>query len=251
MDTKFSLKLPQVFITLVTMIDSKTSLKMTTLSLWHRFHLKKMIRWMYYVSVSFLLICLIIDQSISFYVRDSVFEDVDKLPYHPYGVVLGTSKYVATGKTNDYYTNRLAAAKTLIDHQKVSYLLLSGDNRTSQYNEPRTMLRDLRKMDVPRDRLFQDFAGFRTLDSVVRANKVFQVPSYTIISQKFHCERALFIAKHHDIDAICFAAKQPDTYLGTRIRETFARVKAIFDLVIGIQPYFLGSPEPLPLPDNE
>ncbi|VEH67388.1 protein SanA [Rodentibacter pneumotropicus] len=117
MDTKFSLKLPQVFITLVSMIDSKH------LSNDHTFPLaslsfKKMIRWMYYVSVSFLLICLIIDQSISFYVRDSVFEDVDKLPYHPYGVVLGTSKYVATGKTNDYYTNRLAAAKTLIDHQK-------------------------------------------------------------------------------------------------------------------------------------
>lgn len=233
------------------MIDSKTSLKITALSLWHRFPLKKMIRRICCVSVSFLLICLIIDQSITFYVRDSVFEDVDKLPYHPYGVVLGTSKYVATGKTNDYYTNRLSAAKTLIENKKVSYLLLSGDNRTLQYNEPRTMLRDLRKMDIPRDRLFQDFAGFRTLDSVVRANKVFQVPSYTIISQKFHCERALFIAKYYDINAICFTAKQPDTYLGTRIRETFARVKAIFDLMIGIQPYFLGAPEPLPLPDDE
>ncbi|OOF62107.1 vancomycin high temperature exclusion protein [Rodentibacter sp. Ppn85] len=233
------------------MIDPKISLKMTALSLWHRVRLKKMIRRMCCVSVSFLLICLIIDQFISFYVRDSVFEDVDKLPYRPYGVVLGTSKYVTTGKTNDYYTNRLTAAKTLIENQKVSYLLLSGDNRTLQYNEPRTMLRDLRKMNIPRDRLFLDFAGFRTLDSVVRANKVFQVPSYIIISQKFHCERALFIAKHYDIDAICFAAKQPDVYFGTRIRETFARVKAIFDLAIGIQPYFLGKPEPLPLPDNE
>lgn len=235
---------------LANMLDSKTSLKMTALSLWHRFHLKTMVRVMSYFCAFMLLACVIIDQAISFYVRDRVFEQLESLPYRPYAVVLGTSKYVATGKTNDYYTNRLAAAKTLIEHDKVSYLLLSGDNRTLQYNEPRTMLRDLRKMGISEERLFQDFAGFRTLDSVVRANKVFQVPSYTIISQKFHCERALLIAKHYDINAICFVAKQPEVYFGTRIREMFARVKAIFDLITGVQPYFLGEPEPLPLPEN-
>ena len=84
--------------------------------------------------------------------------------------------------------------------------------------------------------MFKDFAGFRTLDSVVRANKVFQVPSFTIISQKFHCERALLIAKHYDIDAICFTAKQPEVYFGTRVREMFARVKAVLDLIIGVKP---------------
>ncbi|QPB42383.1 SanA/YdcF family protein [Rodentibacter haemolyticus] len=223
---------------------------MTALSLWHRLHLKKIIRTVFCTGMFTLLVCVIIDQSISFYVRDRVFEQIDALPYRPYAVVLGTSKYVATGKTNDYYTNRLTAAKTLIDNQKVSYLLLSGDNRTLQYNEPRMMLRDLRKMGIPEDRLFQDFAGFRTLDSVLRASKVFQVPSYTIISQRFHCERALLIAKYYDINAVCFTAKQPEVYLVTRVREMFARVKAIFDLIAGIQPYFLREPEPLPLPDN-
>ncbi|OOF50692.1 hypothetical protein BKK54_06165 [Rodentibacter genomosp. 1] len=224
---------------------------MTALSLWHRFHYKKIILWLCGLSAFFLLIFLVIDQVISLSVRDRVFENADRLPYRPYGVVLGTSKYVATGKTNDYYTNRLAAAKTLIENQKVSYLLLSGDNRTLQYNEPRNMFRDLRKMGISEDRLFQDFAGFRTLDSIIRADKVFQIPPYTIISQKFHCERALFIARYYDIDAICFTAKQPDIYFGTRIRETFARIKAIFDLLIGVQPYFLGDPEPLPLPNNQ
>ena len=125
-------------------------------------------------------------------------------------MVLGTSKYVTKGKTNKYYDYRLEASKRLIDQDKVDYLLLSGDNRTIQYNEPRTMFLDLRKMGVSESVMFKDFAGFRTLDSVVRANKVFQVPSFTIISQKFHCERALLIAKHYDIDAICFTAKQPE-----------------------------------------
>ncbi|BFU59540.1 MULTISPECIES: SanA/YdcF family protein [Rodentibacter] len=223
---------------------------MTALSLWYRLHLKKIIRAVFCGGVFVFLVCVIIDQSVSFYVRERVFEQIDDLPYRPYAVVLGTSKYVATGKTNDYYTNRLDSAKTLIENNKVSYLLLSGDNRTLQYNEPRMMLRDLRKMGIPEDRLFQDFAGFRTLDSVLRASKVFQVPSYTIISQRFHCERALLIAKYYDINAICFVAKQPEVYLATRVREMFARVKAIFDLVAGIQPYFLREPEPLPLPNN-
>ncbi|WP_425272090.1 SanA/YdcF family protein [Rodentibacter trehalosifermentans] len=233
------------------MLNSKIPLKMTALSLWHRFHLTKIIRWGSGIGVFLLLICVIIDQSVSFYVRDRVFSQIDQLPYRPYAVVLGTSKYIATGKTNDYYSHRLVAAKMLIDNQKVSALLLSGDNRTLQYNEPRTMFRDLRQMGISEDRLFQDFAGFRTLDSVIRADKVFQLPAYTIISQKFHCERALLIAKYHNIDAICFTAKQPEVYFGTRIREIFARIKALFDLILGIQPYFLGEPEPLPLPENQ
>ena len=146
----------------------------------------------------------------SFYVQDRVYEDLETLPHRHYALVLGTSKYVAKGKTNKYYDYRLEASKLLVEQDKVDYLLLSGDNRTLQYNEPRTMFLDLRKMGVSESVMFKDFAGFRTLDSVVRASKVFQVPSFTIISQKFHCERALLIAKHYDIDAICFTAKQPD-----------------------------------------
>ena len=160
--------------------------------------------------------------------------------------MLGTSKYIIGGKPNAYYEYRLAAAKELIDHQKVNYLLLSGDNRTTQYNEPRAMFRDLRKMGVSEASMFRDFAGFRTLDSVIRADKIFQVQAFTIVSQKFHCERALLIAKAHDIDAICFVAKQPELHLSTRIREVFARIKAVLDLILGVEPYFLGEPEPLP-----
>ena len=168
-----------------------------------------------------------------------------------YALVLGTSKYIIGGKPNAYYEYRLAAAKELIDHQKVNYLLLSGDNRTVQYNEPRAMFRDLQKMGVSEAAMFRDFAGFRTLDSVIRADKIFQVQAFTIVSQKFHCERALLIAKAHDIDAICFVAKQPELHLSTRIREVFARIKAVLDLILGVEPYFLGEPEPLPSPINE
>lgn len=198
----------------------------------------------------FFVACAALDCGMAYWVRQDIYEEPENVPYRPYALVLGTAKYVARGKTNDYYTARVDAAKTLLDLHKVDYLLLSGDNRTMQYNEPRTMWRDFRKMGVPDDKMFPDFAGFRTLDSVVRANKVFQVPAFTIISQRFHCERALFIAKFYHIDAVCFAAKSPAITFSTRLRETFARVKAVIDLILGVKPYFLGDPEPLPLPEE-
>ena len=217
---------------------SKTLSKMTALSWLLRLPLKKLLGYALGLFLLVLIGCFTIDRAVSFYVQDRVYEDLETLPHRHYALVLGTSKYVAKGKTNKYYDYRLEASKLLVEQDKVDYLLLSGDNRTLQYNEPRTMFLDLRKMGVSESVMFKDFAGFRTLDSVVRASKVFQVPSFTIISQKFHC----------DIDAICFTAKQPEVYFGTRVREMFARVKAVLDLIIGVKPYFLGAPEPLPIP---
>ena len=208
-------------------------------------------RALLYAIFALVILCLLVDRGVSFYVRDKIFTNIDELPFRPYALVLGTSKYTVSGKPNVYYDSRLMAAKSLIEQQKVNYLLLSGDNRTLQYNEPRAMFRDLRKMGVSEASMFRDFAGFRTLDSVIRADKIFQVQAFTIVSQKFHCERALLIAKAHDIDAICFVAKQPELHLSTRIREVFARIKAVLDLILGVEPYFLGEPEPLPSPINQ
>ena len=236
---------------LALMFTLKIPLKTMLLLLWHRIHLGKIIRAIIAFNAVLILLSVAIDRYISFSVQQNLYENLEDLPYRPYALVLGTSKFVAPGKTNDYYSNRLEAAKSLLEHGKVSYLLLSGDNRTLQYNEPKMMFRDLRKMGVSENLMFRDFAGFRTLDSVIRADKVFNINGFTIVSQKFHCERALFIAEFNDIDAICFVAKQPKINFSTRLREIFARSKAVFDLLLGIKPYFLGEPEPLPMPNNE
>ena len=237
---KFPLKLDRFFIMFTVMLVKKFSPKFTTL-----------FRALLYAIFALIILCLLVDRGVSFYVRDKIFTNIDELPHRAYALVLGTAKYIIGGKPNAYYEYRLAAAKELIDHQKVNYLLLSGDNRTVQYNEPRAMFRDLQKMGVSEASMFRDFAGFRTLDSIIRADKIFQVQAFTIVSQKFHCERALLIAKAHDIDAICFVAKQPELHLSTLIREVFARIKAVLDLILGVEPYFLGEPEPLPSPINK
>ncbi|MEE6031308.1 YdcF family protein [Avibacterium paragallinarum] len=193
-------------------------------------------------------VLVLIDQAIGFYVRQGIYTDINKLPYRPYGLVLGTSKYFAKNTPNLFYSYRLNAASELFKERKVDYLLLSGDNRTVEYNEPRTMFKDLKKMGVPEEYMYRDYAGFRTLDSVIRADQVFKAHSITIITQRFHCERALFIAKYHNIDAICFVAEYPSGYNFVRFREFFARVQAVVDLLSEKEPRFLGKPEPLPQP---
>lgn len=185
-----------------------------------------------------LLALVAIDIWVSYSVRDKIYTDLNQLPTRPYGLVLGTSKYYSNNAPNLYYKYRLESAKLLFSNKKVNYLLLSGDS-SLYYNEPKTMTKDLKKMDIPERFLFQDFAGFRTLDSVVRAEKVFQAGAFTIISQKFHCERALFIAKYHNINAICYVAKYPDGHIKVRLREFLARPVMLLDLALGRQPSLL------------
>ncbi|QLB13328.1 SanA protein [Bisgaardia hudsonensis] len=210
--------------------------------------LKKITYYFLGLVIVTILLLFIIDKSISFYVQDRVYENINTLPKRPYGVVLGTSKYFSDNTLNLYYYNRLLAAQELFKAKKVDFLLLSGDNRTIYYNEPMRMFKDLKKMNIPEEFMYMDFAGFRTLDSIIRADRIFKAHTMTIISQKFHCERAIFIAKYYDIDAICFVAELPPRTDFVKIRELFARMKAIIDLLTEKEPHFLGKPEPLPTP---
>ncbi|OLQ70132.1 SanA protein [Photobacterium proteolyticum] len=190
---------------------------------------------------------LLIDRWISESTTDRIFFDPSLIPSRSIGLVLGTSKYIAKN-LNPYYDYRMSAALELYELGKVNILLLSGDNAHRSYNEPWTMKRDLLKAGIPDQDIVLDYAGFRTLDSIVRAKNVFEADHFVIITQKFHCERALFIAQSNDIDAICLAVPEPRGMAGLkiRVREILARVKAVVDLyLLDIQPRFLGPKEPI------
>ncbi|PCS22380.1 SanA/YdcF family protein [Candidatus Enterovibrio escicola] len=182
---------------------------------------------------------------VSIQARGRIFDSIQKIPSRNIALVLGTSKYI--GKNlNPYYTYRIEAAKELYQNNKVNVLLLSGDNEHLSYNEPWTMKRDMLRAGIPNSRIYLDYAGFRTLDSVIRAKKIFDANAFTLVTQAFHCERALFITEHYDIDAICLAAPSPKGLAGLkiRVRETVARVKAILDIyILNVQPRFLGPKE--------
>ena len=128
---------------------------------------------------------------------------------------------------------------------KIERILVSGDNSRSTYDEPTCIKEDLVSAGIPDSMIYLDYAGFRTYDSMVRAKEVFGLTSFTIISQPFHNERALYIAARKGLDAIAFNA--PDVQLRKwqirmTVREWLARTKAVADNYLGKQPHFLGEP---------
>lgn len=195
----------------------------------------------------FLAVVILLDRWVSWKTASDVYDNVEDLPYRQVGVVLGTAKYVSAGKVNQYYQYRIQGALNAYNSNKVNYLLLSGDNSQSSYNEPITMKRDLIREGIPARNIVLDYAGFRTLDSVIRTRKVFDTNDFTIITQRFHCERALFIAQYMGISAQCYAVSTPKHMDWIRLREVGARIGTIVDLyILQRQPRFLGPLVPIP-----
>lgn len=184
---------------------------------------------------------------VDFYVTQQTtsktYNDAAKIPHRKVGLLLGCSRYAASGQISTFYQNRIDAAVRLYKTGKVDFILASGDNRTAQYNEPKWMHDDLVKRGVPANKIYMDYAGLRTLDSVVRCSRVFVENKITVISQAFHNQRAIFIARYWGIDAIGFNAEDVNSSSGTTvlIREKLARVLMIFDLWTGKQPKHLGD----------
>lgn len=209
--------------------------------------MKKLFKILLFFSLIAIAGIVLLDRWISWKTAPYIYENVEQLPEKEVGVVLGTAKYLRVGGINPYYQYRIDGATELYRAKKISFLLLSGDNAQRNYNEPITMRRDLVKAGVPRANIVLDYAGFRTLDSIIRVRKVFDTNNFTIITQRFHCERALFIAMHLGIEAQCYAVPSPET-IGVRIREFFARLGAITDLyILDSQPRFLGPQVPMPV----
>ncbi len=201
--------------------------------------------------LKFLLLCVLLlfgsiyipNKTIITNAQGLTYNSISKIPKNKVGLLLGTSKYVANGNINLYYKYRINAAVELYESGKIDFVLVSGDNSTKSYDEPSTFKSDLIAKGIPEEKIYLDYAGFRTLDSVIRAKEIFSQDSITVISQKFHNERAIYLAKKHDIQAIGFNAKDVSRRSGfkTNLREYFARTKAVLDIVTGKNPKFLGE----------
>lgn len=201
------------------------------------------------VVIAFLILIISIDWYIGSQFNQFIYSDINQVPKRKIALVLGTSKYIRQGgqsNYNAYYAYRVQAAAKLYQAGKIDGILVSGDNSTKFYDEPSQMTQDLINLGVPSQYINQDYAGFRTLDSIVRANKVFGLEDYTIISQKFHCQRALYIAQSKGQNPIAFSASKVQSFAGikTRLREVLARFKAFLDCkILKTSPKFLGEPE--------
>lgn len=170
--------------------------------------------------------------------KQSVYTETQMIPPQSVGLVLGCGR-------NIYFYHRIEATVRLYKAGKINHILVSGDNHKVTYNEAGAMKSALIKRGIPPDRITCDYAGFSTIDSIIRAKKVFRQNQITIISQAFHVRRALFIAKRHHIEAIGYCADDVETALGarTQMRESLARVKTILDIYfLHRKPRFLGEP---------
>jgi len=174
-----------------------------------------------------------------------LFSDVQKIPAKRAALVLGCSKYLGGHRLNYFYKYRIEAAVQLFKAGKVKAIVVSGDNGTKSYDEPTQMRDDLVKAGIPSRYIQLDYAGFRTLDSLVRAKAIFDLEDYIIVSQRFHLERAIYIAHAKGQKVLGFVAKD---FEGTvwnkrmRRRELLARAKAWLDVqVFGVEPKVYGD----------
>lgn len=175
--------------------------------------------------------------------ENKTFSNSSEIKKNKVGLVLGTAKILKNGRINLYFKYRINATVELFKKGKIDFILVSGDNGNKNYDEPTDFKNELIKKGIPANRIFLDYAGFRTLDSVVRAKEIFGQMSITVISQKFHNERAIYLAEKNGISAIGFNARDLSGKYGlkTRIREYFARTKAFLDIMFGVKPKFLGK----------
>lgn len=210
---------------------------------------KNILIFIAFLIIIFLIISIIIYSYISHYSKEYIYSDSSLIPKNKVGLLLGTSPVTANGDASKFFATRMDAAEELISNKKIEYILVSGDNRTVSYNEPKYMRNHLLKLGVDSGYIISDFAGRRTLDSVLRSYKIFNQNNITIISQKFHNERAVFIARKNGINAIAFNAENPypnnleNIFVNTKsfTRELLAINIAIWDFLIDKQPEVLGQ----------
>ena len=203
------------------------------------------LKWFFWIFIVTLIGVVLIDITMSQQAQGRIYNNIKKVPPKKAALVLGTAKYMVGGGKNYFYTYRIRAAAALFKAGRVKAIIVSGDHSTKYYDETNKMQKDLVKAGVPKKYITLDPLGLRTLDSVVRAEAIFDLKDYIIVSQKFHLERALFLAKAKGQNVIGFMAKDiPGTTAAYRMkaREYLARAKAFLDVyILHTKPKFDGK----------
>ncbi|WP_299217717.1 ElyC/SanA/YdcF family protein [uncultured Dokdonia sp.] len=190
-----------------------------------------------------LSVVVVSNYAIESFAHGKTYDKVSTIEKNKVGLVLGTSKMLQNGRINLYFKYRIEATVALYKAGKIDFVLVSGDNSTSSYDEPTDFKNELIEKGIPEHKIFLDYAGFRTLDSVIRAKEIFGQEKITIISQEFHNERAIYLAGKNGIEAIGFNATDVSGRYGIKVqlREYLARTKVFLDILFGVEPKFLGK----------
>jgi SanA protein len=182
------------------------------------------------------------DRKIERFAASYLVDDPSALPDVDVALVLGAAPIGPEGGPNRYFEYRLDAAAALWRAGKVKFLLVSGDNRRPDYDEPSAMRAGLIARGVPADAIYRDFAGVRTRDSVLRAQSVFGQQRLIIVSQGFHAARAIFLARSEGIEAWGLAARDVVRAYSifTELRRYPSALRAYYDVWIETPPRHAG-----------
>jgi len=205
--------------------------------------IKRIIQIIALLFLGVILLTFFSNYSIAKASQGKTYSHINTIDKNRVGVVLGTAKYYKEGGINLYFKYRIDATVELYKNDKIDFILVSGDNSTQSYNEPKNFKNELIKRGIPEEVIFLDYAGFRTLDSMVRAQAIFDLDRFTVISQQFHNERAIYLASKNGMEVIGYNAKDVGGRNGLKVklREYFARTKAFLDVIFNVEPKFYGK----------
>ena len=191
------------------------------------------------LTIACIIMLMVCNQLVVNNAKGKTFSEIDSIEYRKVGLLLGTTPQSRITKTTNYFfIYRIDAAERLYKAGMIEKILVSGDEHSLDgVNEPECMRDSLVARGIPASTIILDGKGYRTINSVINARKIYGLTSFTIISQEFHNERALYQAEHLGlglVDIQAFNAKNPNSTraLITYIREYFARVKMLWDIYL-------------------
>ena len=173
---------------------------------------------------------------------------VDDVPAERVAIVFGAG-LLRDGSAGPVLRDRVETAVQLYQQGKVNKLLMSGDNRVVEHNEPEAMRQYALAFGIPDEAIVLDYAGLRTYDTCYRANFIFQVDSAILVTQEFHLPRAIFLCNWFGVESVGvesnnnYFRKISRLYWNTR--ELFATVQAVWDVFVAKPIPVLGEPEPI------
>lgn len=193
------------------------------------------------LAILLFLLLVVSNKIIEHNARGKVFGTIHNIPKTEYAIVLGTNPRLESGKDNPYFVTRIDAAVKLYTSGKVKYLIMSGNDKNGEFNEPHEMKIAAVKKGVPAKSIILDAHCKRTYDTILRAKLIYHLKSFIVVSQKFHNERAVYLANKNGLEVVGYNAKDIDGYFSfkTRTREYFARIRAFSDGIFNPKPYSL------------
>ncbi len=205
---------------------------------------KRLFRFSFYLTLWLVVPVALAIGALNFYYAKKIYDDIKQVPRAQAAIVLGAS-VLPDKNPSEMLTSRIDSAISLYEGMKVEKILLSGDHSDTYYNEVAAMRQYLvGHSNIARSSIIEDDFGVRTLDSIYRAKSVYHLQKITVVTQRFHLPRTLFLAHAAGLDAFGFAADRGGKVpFLLYVREVMAQILAMIDVwVFDTQPKFLDQP---------